>query len=35
VNVEKSGITPIADVFLRGKAGEILPKLVELVRGLR
>jgi len=35
VNVERSGITPIADVFLRGKAGEILPKLVELVRGLK
>ncbi|WP_456422098.1 NAD-dependent protein deacetylase [Thermococcus sp.] len=35
VNVERSGITPIADVFLRGKAGEILPELTELVRGLR
>jgi len=35
VNVERSGITPIADVFLRGKAGEVLPKLVELVRGLK
>jgi len=35
VNVERSGITPIADVFLRGNAGEILPKLTELVRGLR
>ncbi|WP_297551228.1 NAD-dependent protein deacetylase [Thermococcus sp.] len=35
VNVERSGITPIADVFLRGKAGEILPKIVELVRELR
>jgi len=35
VNVERSGITPIADVFLRGKAGEVLPKLVELVRELK
>ncbi|WP_099210803.1 NAD-dependent protein deacetylase [Thermococcus henrietii] len=35
VNVERSGITPIADVFLRGKAAEVLPKLVELVRELR
>ncbi|WP_297062965.1 NAD-dependent protein deacetylase [Thermococcus sp.] len=35
VNVERSGITPIADVFLRGKAGEILPKILELVRELR
>lgn len=34
VNVERSGVTPVADVFLRGKAGEVLPKLVELVEGL-
>ena len=32
INVQKSGITPIADFFLRGKAGEILPKLVQEVR---
>ncbi|WP_297501660.1 NAD-dependent protein deacetylase [Thermococcus sp.] len=32
VNVERSGITPIADVFIRGKAGEVLPHIVELVR---
>ncbi|WP_456368152.1 NAD-dependent protein deacetylase [Thermococcus sp.] len=35
VNVERSGITPIADVFLRGRAGEILPKLLRLVRELK
>ena len=29
VNVEESAITPIADVFLKGRAGEVLPRLVE------
>lgn len=32
VNVEESAITPVADVFLRGKAGEVLPKLVTAVK---
>ena len=35
VNVERSGITPIADVFLRGKAGEILPRLIGLIKELK
>jgi len=29
INVEESAITPIADVFIRGKAGEVLPRLAE------
>ena len=32
VNVEESAVTPIADFFLRGKAGEVLPRLVEEVK---
>ncbi|MDK2869323.1 MAG: NAD-dependent deacetylase [Pyrococcus sp.] len=32
VNIEPSSITPIADFFLRGKAGEILPRLVGEIR---
>ncbi|HEX8271128.1 MAG TPA: NAD-dependent deacylase [Longimicrobiaceae bacterium] len=32
INPEPSGITPVADVFLRGPAGEILPRLLEGVR---
>lgn len=35
VNPEPSGITPVADVFLRGAAGEILPRLLEGVRRAR
>ena len=34
VNVEYSQVTRIADVFLRGRAGEVLPRLVNTVRGL-
>ena len=34
VNVEPSALTDIADVFLQGRAGIILPKLVEAVRKL-
>ncbi len=34
VNLEESGITRIADCFLRGKAGEVLPELVKEVRGI-
>ncbi|MFA4639978.1 NAD-dependent protein deacetylase [Pyrococcus kukulkanii] len=34
VNVQESGITPIADFFCRGKAGEVLPRIVEEVRRL-
>lgn len=35
VNPNKSGITEIADVFLQGKSGEILPELVEQLNELR
>lgn len=35
VNPEPGGITPYADVFLRGAAGEVLPGLVEAVRAAR
>ncbi len=34
VNPEISAITPIADVFLKGPSGEVLPKLVERFRKL-
>jgi NAD-dependent deacetylase len=29
VNPEPSGITPLADIFLQGPAGTILPQLVD------
>ncbi|RFA98113.1 NAD-dependent protein deacetylase [Pyrobaculum aerophilum] len=32
INVEPSAITPIADVFIQGRAGEVLPRLVEEVK---
>jgi len=32
VNLSESAITPYADVFLKGKAGIILPKLMKLIR---
>lgn len=32
VNTEESGVTPIADVFLRGKAGEVMGELMEKIR---
>jgi len=32
VNVEESAVTPIADFFLRGRAGDVLPRLVEEVK---
>jgi NAD-dependent deacetylase len=32
VNVEESAITPTADFFLRGRSGEVLPRLVEEVK---
>ncbi len=35
VNVERSGITEIADYFIKGRAGEILPAMVEAVRRKR
>ncbi len=31
INTEESGITPIADIFLRGKAGEIMNELVKRI----
>lgn len=34
VNVERSGITPIADVFIRGKAGEVMPELLRRVKDI-
>jgi NAD-dependent deacetylase len=33
INVRESAITPLADVFLRGKAGEVLPAVVSLIGG--
>lgn len=32
INIEESEITEITDIFLRGKAAELLPKVVECVR---
>ncbi len=32
VNTERSGITPIADLFIRGRAGEVMGRLMEKVR---
>ncbi len=32
VNTERSGITPIADIFLRGRAGEVMGKLLSEVK---
>ncbi len=34
VNTSESGITPIADVFLRGGAGEVMDKLLKKIRGV-
>ena len=34
INVNESAITNIADCFCKGKAGEILPKIVELVKSM-
>ncbi|AEC52544.1 NAD-dependent deacetylase [Pyrococcus sp. NA2] len=34
VNIENSAITPIADFFLKGKAGEVLPKIAQEIRRL-
>lgn len=31
INLEQSNITPIVDIFLRGKAGIILPKIIALI----
>lgn len=31
INVEKSAVTPIADIFLEGRSGDILPKIVKEV----
>jgi NAD-dependent deacetylase len=33
VNVAPGGITPTADVFLEGPSGEVLPRLIEAIRG--
>ncbi|MFP4460286.1 MAG: NAD-dependent deacylase [Candidatus Zixiibacteriota bacterium] len=35
INTEPTPITSIADLTLRGKAGEILPKLVDVIRNIR
>lgn len=35
VNPEHSQVTPLADVFIQGRAGEALPPLLEAVRRLR
>lgn len=34
INTEESGITPIADVFIRGKAGEVMSEIMEEFRRL-
>ncbi|WP_297436276.1 NAD-dependent protein deacetylase [Thermococcus sp.] len=34
VNTSESGITPIADVFLRGKAGDVMDRLLKRIRGV-
>ncbi len=31
INTEESGITPVADIFLRGKAGEVMEELVKMI----
>jgi len=35
VNVEETPITCVADVFLKGPAGRVLPELVEAVKRVR
>ena len=35
INVERSAISAVADLFLQGKSGEILPKLARAVAGQR
>lgn len=35
VNVTESAITPISDIFIMGRSGEILPRLVDLVEEYR
>ncbi len=35
INVARSAITPIADIFINMRAGEALPKIVELVKKMR
>lgn len=35
VNVERSAISPLADIFLEGPSGEILPRLVEMTGGIK
>ncbi len=35
VNLEPSGITPVADIFLQGAAGQVLPALVTALRASR
>ena len=32
VNIQESAITPIADFFIKGRAGEVLPKIVSEVK---
>ncbi|MHA1616863.1 MAG: NAD-dependent protein deacetylase [Candidatus Njordarchaeales archaeon] len=32
INVSESAITPIADIFLRGSAGKILPEIVKMIK---
>ena len=35
VNLAPSEITPVADVFLQGPSGEMLPRVVEAVRQIQ
>lgn len=34
INTEESGITPFAEIFLRGRAGEVMGELMKKIRGL-
>ncbi|WP_456396882.1 NAD-dependent protein deacetylase [Thermococcus sp.] len=34
INTGESGITPVADIFLRGRAGEVMERLVRMIRRL-
>jgi NAD-dependent deacetylase len=35
INPTESAITPVADIFLKGKSGEVLPKLLEAIEKIR
>ena len=35
INPEPDGITPIADIFLQGPSGQMLPQVVEAIKKFR